>query len=642
MSFLGGAECSTAGNPLTQFTKHVQNDSSLQRDRMVGNAPGVLGETMRLRVAPNGSDQMMNDFAQQAGPGPQPFAMEQMRQDLPHLQGMTQRTPSPGWANEFDPGEQSRMEAAFASSQMSARPMNGFSAGEFSKFQQAQPAGRTMSPVQQAPQNISSMYRPMGMNHYGGMGMYGGGMQMQQQPQTEAKGKARMVELDDQNWEAQFAELDQQDNISEQAREAMERELNDMDRSVPSEMRSLDGMHKVWNRIEAEHDLSRQITDDLDENLYSAEDYAAWDNFDSNMGLNTHSSFSREPLLGNYMFEDNNPFLQDQDISRSAFDKGMEIMRTHGNLSLASLAFEAAVQQDPNHVDAWVQLGNAQAQNEKEAPAIRALERALQLDPNNLEALMCLAVSYTNEGYENAAYRTLEKWLSVKYPQVCPPDQLSSPADIGFSDGEILHDKVTNLFIKSAQLSPSGELMDPDVQVGLGVLFYGQEDFEKAIDCFNAALASHESGTVNKEGQIHLLWNRLGATLANSGKSEEAIAAYSRALEENPNFVRARYNLGVSCINIGCYPEAAGHLLGALSLHRAVGAQGLSQARDILDDGHGNPIGDAELERMIHQNESNNIYDTLRRAFSGMGRRDLTEKVGLGMNLDQFRGELDF
>ncbi len=37
---------------------------------------------------------------------------------------------------------------------------------------------------------------------------------------------------------------------------------------------------------------------------------------------------------------------------------------------------------------------------------------------------------------------------------------------------------------------------------------------------------------------------------------EEAIAAYEKALAINPNFVRARYNLGVSCINIGCHAEA--------------------------------------------------------------------------------------
>jgi peroxin-5 len=42
MSFLGGAECSTAGNPLSQFTKHVQDDKSLQRDRLVGRGPGSM------------------------------------------------------------------------------------------------------------------------------------------------------------------------------------------------------------------------------------------------------------------------------------------------------------------------------------------------------------------------------------------------------------------------------------------------------------------------------------------------------------------------------------------------------------------------------------------------------------------------
>lgn len=58
MSFLGGPECSTAGNPLTQFTKHVQNDNTLQRDRLVGRGPGGMEESMRSRVAPNGSDQV--------------------------------------------------------------------------------------------------------------------------------------------------------------------------------------------------------------------------------------------------------------------------------------------------------------------------------------------------------------------------------------------------------------------------------------------------------------------------------------------------------------------------------------------------------------------------------------------------------
>ena len=31
--------------------------------------------------------------------------------------------------------------------------------------------------------------------------------------------------------------------------------------------------------------------------------------------------------------------------------------------------------------------------------------------------------------------------------------------------------------------------MDPEVQIGLGVLFYAKGDFERAKDCFEAALA---------------------------------------------------------------------------------------------------------------------------------------------------------
>lgn len=488
----------------------------------------------------------------------------------------------------------------------------------------------------------------MGMGYMGsgmGMGMNMGynNMHMQQQPDmTKGKGKEKLVELDDKNWEEQFAELDQ-DNLSEQANAAMERELEEVDRLVTSEPDHYHGdFERVWRDIQAEH-TTRQMTEDVDlDTAFSNEDLAAWENFDSSLGMGTSNPWAREPMLGEYMFEANNPFLEQSNTSRSAFDQGVEILQSHGNLSLAALAFEAAVQQNPNHVEAWTYLGSAQAQNEKESPAIRALERAIQLDPNNLDALMGLAVSYTNEGYETTAYRTLERWLSVKYPQIHPADQVSEASDVGFTEQAILHEKVTNLFIQAAQLSPSGAQMDPDVQVGLGVLFYGDDDFDKAVDCFNAALATHETGISNQESQVHLLWNRLGATLANSGKSEDAIAAYCKALEHNPNFVRARYNLGVSCINIGCYPEAAGHLLGALNLHRVVTGEGLDKAREILRDGNGNDVPDAELARMIQQNESTNLYDTLRRALSGMGRRDLMEKVGNGMNLDQFRGDFDF
>jgi peroxin-5 len=75
----------------------------------------------------------------------------------------------------------------------------------------------------------------------------------------------------------------------------------------------------------------------------------------------------------------------------------------------------------------------------------------------------------------------------------------------------------------------------------------------------------------------------VGATLANDGSAEEAIRYYHRALELNPAYIRARFNLGISCINLAVrgtqparptyiswalqrYSEAAEHILDALVL----------------------------------------------------------------------------
>jgi peroxin-5 len=255
---------------------------------------------------------------------------------------------------------------------------------------------------------------------------------------------------------------------------------------------------------------------------------------------------------------------------------------------------------------------------------------------------MGLAVSYTNENYEATAYRTLERWLATKYPDLIS-EPLSEATEMGFTNRSELHEKVTNLFIRAAQLSPGGETMDPDVQVGLGVLFYSADEFDKAVDCFEAALASSESGIVNQENNMHLLWNRLGATLANSGRSEDAIHAYERALDLRPNFVRARYNLGVSCINIGVHPEAAGHLLTALSMHRIVEAEARQKAKEIVAGAGGaNNVSDEDVDRLMTQNQSTNLYDTLRRVFNAMNRRDLSDLVGPGMDVDRFRNEFSF
>lgn len=236
-------------------------------------------------------------------------------------------------------------------------------------------------------------------------------------------------------------------------------------------------------------------------------------------------------------------------------------------------------------------------------------------------------MAYVNEGQELRALATLEKWLSIAYPSISLPAldamQIKSPWDAS--------NRVIDLFLAAAQAGPAHRapgqssdlgIVDPDVQVGLGILFYSNSEYEKAKDCFEAALSirpnvrhscpptAPRSATTtglltrNRDGQDFALWNRLGATLANSGHPEDAIQAYRKALDLRPTFTRAIYNLGVSCLNIGCYHEAAEHLLAAL--------QGQMTREEMAQNRKGKGRGDADLGRAELGDGSDNLWHTLR------------------------------
>ncbi|XP_059867070.1 PEX5-related protein isoform X7 [Delphinus delphis] len=244
-----------------------------------------------------------------------------------------------------------------------------------------------------------------------------------------------------------------------------------------------------------------------------------------------------------YYFHTENPFKD----WPGAFEEGLKRLK-EGDLPVTILFMEAAILQDPGDAEAWQFLGITQAENENEQAAIVALQRCLELQPNNLKALMALAVSYTNTGHQQDACEALKNWIkqNPKYKYLVKSKKGSpgltrrmskSPVDSSVLEG------VKELYLEAAH--QNGDMIDPDLQTGLGVLFHLRGEFNRAIDAFNAAL------TVRPED--YSLWNRLGATLANGDRSEEAVEAYTRALEIQPGFIRSRYNLGISCINLGAY-----------------------------------------------------------------------------------------
>ncbi|KAJ9091162.1 hypothetical protein QFC20_007720 [Naganishia adeliensis] len=348
------------------------------------------------------------------------------------------------------------------------------------------------------------------------------------------------------------------------------------------------------------------------------------------------------PLLGDYEFAQENPHVNDQHSLKQA----LHILSTGGSLTEVALLLEATLSSGTAAAQAsqlsegggqtllaggeaavWTLLGQTQAMDEKETSAVRALEegrkrfeaergRSELADRTFGEGLVSLAISYTNESYDYSALLALHRYLSLLHPSYAGPVP-SSDLEVDMLDPET-HDipnpwhanqRLTESYLALARDQITAGVVDADVQVGLGVLYYQTGEFERARDCWVAALGVRPTD--------FQLWNRLGATLANSGSPEEAIDAYRRALELKPSFTRAIYNLGVSCLNIGVYQEAAEHLLAGLALH-TVDASAVPSAK--LGNGADSP------------DHSTTLWTTLRRE-----RPDLVDMAKPGTDLAVFR-----
>lgn len=310
------------------------------------------------------------------------------------------------------------------------------------------------------------------------------------------------------------------------------------------------------------------------------------------------------------MFDEENPMLNMENV----FEKGKMFME-QGDIPSAVLCFETAVRQDENNAEIWELLGTCQAENEKDPNAIAALKKSLELQPNNTKVLMALAISYTNESLQNQALRMLIDWLrsNPKYENLVPEQFRQNPNAVMASsliNGPELND-VQSLFIQAVQQTPNE--IDADIQEALGVLFNLSSDYDKAADCFRAALQIKPNSAK--------LWNRLGASLANGTQAIEAVDAYQHALAIEPGYIRARYNVGIICINLKAHNEAVEHFLLALnhqakSMERS-GLKSVANTRNQMSD---------------------TIWSTLRMVISLMGRNDLQETIDQ-RNLDVLNRE---
>ncbi|XP_068158159.1 peroxisomal targeting signal 1 receptor [Drosophila tropicalis] len=309
-----------------------------------------------------------------------------------------------------------------------------------------------------------------------------------------------------------------------------------------------------------------------------------------------------------YEFAEENPMSE----LDNAFEKGKEYL-TKGDIPSAVLCFEVAAKKEPERAEIWELLGISQAENEMDPQSIAALKRALELQPDNRRVIMALAVCYTNEGLQYNAVKMLSNWLEVHpaYTQLLQshPDLKSDSVSLASSlIGPKKLQDLQQIYLEAVRLRLPE--VDPDVQEALGVLYNLSGEFDKAVDCYQAAL--------QVDPQNAKVWNRLGASLANGSRSVEAVEAYQQALQLQPGFIRVRYNVGVCCMNLKAYKEAVEHLLTALTMQAHTNAA--SELPNVAAGGGPSLSGG--------QNQmSDSIWSTVKMVISLMGRSDLQVHV---------------
>jgi len=103
--------------------------------------------------------------------------------------------------------------------------------------------------------------------------------------------------------------------------------------------------------------------------------------------------------------------------------------------------------------------------DEREEAGMRALtegvRRAEEAGASGA-GMLSLAISYTNEAFERASHTMLMRWLRARHPDFVPAASAGTTA-------WATHDTLTNAFLAVARKQHADGIVDPELQMALGV-----------------------------------------------------------------------------------------------------------------------------------------------------------------------------
>ncbi len=188
--------------------------------------------------------------------------------------------------------------------------------------------------------------------------------------------------------------------------------------------------------------------------------------------------------------------------------------------------FEKAAEADPNYAEAWYQAGYCYGVLGRHTEALRATRQAAKLRPDWAETYVNIgASSYALAQYKEAvdAYRQ-----AIRIDESNADTQYS----LGLTFGKLNRtDEEILAYRRAITLKPD----HPNAIEKLGLALFKQKRYADAANAFDQLKAYKPDAKT---------YNNLAESYIELGRTDEAVEALNNALGYNPDFEKARFNLG--------------------------------------------------------------------------------------------------
>jgi choline-sulfatase len=254
-----------------------------------------------------------------------------------------------------------------------------------------------------------------------------------------------------------------------------------------------------------------------------------------------------------------------------------------GRLDAAEAALRAALERDPNLVDAWRALGETLERAGRADAALETYRHAVALHPADAPLVGRLGKLLASRG-ESEAEQVLQRALALQAEP--SPDLLLALADLALATGR--PDEARRLLAQAAA-SPSevpaavnaraiallrlGQVVSAE-QLLRDLLARRPGDAAAHNNLASLAITGRDwaaaeraaSAAVTADPGLASAWNNLAIAAEESGDLARAADAYRRALTLEPAYWQASFNLGLLEARRGAFAAAAGHFERVLSL----------------------------------------------------------------------------